>query len=114
MCQRYHRTLGVSNTSIAYEAISWVDIRAARAVVCGMVAPTPQPTNDDILSLREVSTILRVHPMTTYKLVRCGVLPMRKIGAQWRIRRRVLLDWVDQGGMRSSSLRHESTTVLAR
>ena len=56
--------------------------------VGGMYDPT------DVLTLRETSTYLKLHPMTTYKLVRTRKIPMRKIGGQWRIRFDTLSSWL--------------------
>jgi excisionase family DNA binding protein len=40
------------------------------------------------LSLREAADLLGVHYMTAYRYVRTGRLPARKMGGEWRIRRR--------------------------
>ena len=41
----------------------------------------------DDLSLHEVAEILDVHYMTVYRYVRLGILPARREGRSWRIRR---------------------------
>jgi excisionase family DNA binding protein len=37
-----------------------------------------------VLTVRDLSTYLRVHPSTVYRLLRTGQLPAFKVGSDWR------------------------------
>jgi excisionase family DNA binding protein len=37
-----------------------------------------------VLTVRELSNYLRVHPSTVYRLLRTGQLPAFKVGSDWR------------------------------
>ena len=45
----------------------------------------------EILTLKEAARLLRVHPMTLYKLVRRQQVPATKLGGQWRFSHTLLL-----------------------
>ncbi|MCP3861181.1 MAG: helix-turn-helix domain-containing protein, partial [Phycisphaeraceae bacterium] len=49
---------------------------------------------EEALSLHEVAEILDVHYMTAYRYVRLGILPARREGRSWRIRRDDLDDYM--------------------
>lgn len=53
---------------------------------------------DEVLTLEEVATLLKVSETTVYQLTRSGVLPARKVGREWRFLRRRLLEWLAQPG----------------
>lgn len=55
-----------------------------------------QGYKDDIMTLREVAQYLGLHVMTVYKLTREGRVPAAKIGGQWRFKRNVLNDWLEE------------------
>jgi excisionase family DNA binding protein len=46
-----------------------------------------------VLTLREVSCYLRVHPSTIYKLLRAKRLPAFKIGSDWRFNLEAIDHW---------------------
>jgi excisionase family DNA binding protein len=48
----------------------------------------------EILTLKEVSEILRVHPKTVYKLVRENKIPGFRISGDLRFRRDQIVRWV--------------------
>ena len=50
---------------------------------------------EQIMTLREVAHYLGLHVMTVYKLTREGRVPAAKIGGQWRFKRDVLDDWLE-------------------
>ncbi|MBI2094150.1 MAG: helix-turn-helix domain-containing protein [Candidatus Omnitrophica bacterium] len=52
--------------------------------------------NGQIMTLREVAQYLGLHVMTVYKLTREGRMPAAKIGGQWRFKRDVLNDWLEE------------------
>jgi excisionase family DNA binding protein len=45
------------------------------------IAPTPPPT---LLTVREVSEYLRVHPTTVYRLLHLKRIPGFRVGSDWR------------------------------
>ncbi len=50
-------------------------------------------THAPVLTLREVSRYLHVHPSTIYKLLRNGRLPAFKIGSDWRFNVEAIDRW---------------------
>jgi excisionase family DNA binding protein len=52
----------------------------------------------EFMTLAEVAILLRIGERTAYDLARNRRIPAAKVGNQWRIRRRDLDAWVDQGG----------------
>lgn len=51
-------------------------------------------TYPDVLNLREAASLLRIHPMTLYKLVRKHAIPCRKVGGTWRLNRQEVMAWL--------------------
>jgi excisionase family DNA binding protein len=50
---------------------------------------------DEILTLEEVAKYLKLQPQTVYKWAQDGTIPGAKLGKEWRFRRRILDEWVD-------------------
>ena len=48
----------------------------------------------EILTLKEAARLLRVHPMTLYKLARRQQVPATKLGGQWRFSHTALLQFI--------------------
>ena len=48
------------------------------------------PSDDEILTVKELCDLLRLHPTTVYKLVRQGKIPRFRVGNEWRFRRGVI------------------------
>jgi excisionase family DNA binding protein len=46
-----------------------------------------------VMTLRETSSYLRVHPSTIYKLLRNGELPGFRIGSDWRFNAEEIDRW---------------------
>ena len=46
-----------------------------------------------LMTVKEVSAYLRVHPSTIYKLLRRGELPGHRIGTDWRFNTEVIDRW---------------------
>jgi excisionase family DNA binding protein len=59
-----------------------------------------------LLTIDEVSGLLRVRRARAYQLLRSGLLPVVRIGRQIRVEEDALRDWVDRGG-RALEPRHE-------
>jgi excisionase family DNA binding protein len=60
------------------------------------MAPQTMADNHNILTVKEICEILRIHPSTVYKLIRQGKIPGFRIGSEWRFRKDVIMRWMDQ------------------
>ena len=47
--------------------------------------------DEEILTIREVADLLKLHPKTVNKLANSGKLPGYRIGRQWRFRKSEVL-----------------------
>ena len=61
--------------------------------------------DDDILTVKEISNLLRLHPATVYKLVKQGKIPSFRIGSEWRFRKDVIMRWMAQRSMEAQQVR---------
>ena len=61
--------------------------------------------DDDILTVKEICELLRVHQGTVYKLVKQGKIPSFRIGADWRFRRDVVERWMVEQSMGAQQAR---------
>ena len=52
-------------------------------------------SEDDILTLPEVASLLKVAEKTVYGLAQKGDLPAFKVGGQWRFRRTAIDSWIE-------------------
>ena len=51
---------------------------------------------NDVLTIEELTTYLKIPKSTLYKLVREGKIPSQKIGRHWRFRKKTIDDWLDE------------------
>lgn len=51
---------------------------------------------NDVLTLGEAAAILRVHPVTLRKRAAAWGVPHKRLGAEWRFSRKVLINWIQQ------------------
>ena len=51
----------------------------------------------NLLTIREVANILRVHPRTVYRLVQESALAAIRVGTQWRVPENALHDYIASG-----------------
>ncbi len=51
---------------------------------------------EEILTIREVASYLKVTERTLYRLVQDGKLPAFKVGNSWRFRREDLERWISE------------------
>jgi excisionase family DNA binding protein len=58
-------------------------------------AKTPQPARR-LMTVREVSAYLRVHPGTLYRLVRSGRIPAFRISGDWRFNVEAIDRWTSE------------------
>ena len=52
-------------------------------------------TENEIMTLEEVAKYLKLQPQTVYKWAQEGQIPAAKLGKEWRFRRSILDEWVD-------------------
>ena len=52
-----------------------------------------------VLTIGEVAELLRVHPMTVYRLLKRGDIPGFKIGGNWRVSVNALDRWMSESGL---------------
>lgn len=52
--------------------------------------------NDQVLTLEELATYLKIPKSTLYKLVQEGRIPGQKLGKQWRFAKKAIDQWLEQ------------------
>jgi excisionase family DNA binding protein len=61
--------------------------------------------DQDILTVKELCELLRLHPATLYKLVKQGKIPSFRIGTKLRFRKDVIMRWIAQRSMEAQQVR---------
>ncbi|MDD4953110.1 MAG: helix-turn-helix domain-containing protein [Desulfovibrionaceae bacterium] len=59
------------------------------------------PKTPALYTVREVAEALRVHSRTAYRLITQGDIKAIKIGSQWRVPERALMDYIESGWRKS-------------
>ena len=62
----------------------------------------------DVLTIKEAANYLNISSSTIYRLVEKGKIPASRVGGSWRLRRKLLDDWLDSG----SYLKQRSVLVV--
>jgi excisionase family DNA binding protein len=57
----------------------------------------PSNTSSDVLTVKELAAMLRVHPVTVRLQAAAGKIPGRQIGNRWRFSRAVIAAWMSEG-----------------
>ena len=57
----------------------------------------------NLLTVREVADVLRVHQRTAYRLITGGNIKAIKIGSQWRVSEGALMEFIEKGWKESAS-----------
>jgi excisionase family DNA binding protein len=65
----------------------------------------PMAGDSEVLTVKEVCELLRVHPSTVYKLLRQGKLPSFRVGSEWRFRKDLVMSWMAQRSMEAQQMR---------
>jgi len=65
----------------------------------------PMAGDSEVLTVKEVCVLLRVHPSTVYKMVRHGKIPSFRIGTEWRFRKDLIMRWMAQRSMEAQRVR---------
>jgi excisionase family DNA binding protein len=68
------------------------------------IVAEPKYTMPRVMTVRELSAYLRVHPSTIYKLLRRGELPGFRIGTDWRFNAEVIDRWCLERNMRPGEM----------
>jgi excisionase family DNA binding protein len=55
-----------------------------------------------VMTVKDLSEYLRVHPSTVYKLLRRGELPAFRIGSDWRFNTEVIDRWCLERNLKAS------------
>ena len=50
---------------------------------------------DEVMTVEEVARHLKLKPQTVYKWAQEGQIPGAKLGKEWRFRRRIIDEWID-------------------
>lgn len=53
-------------------------------------------TDDEIMTLEEVATYLKLKPQTIYTWAQERKIPAAKIGKEWRFKRSIIDRWINQ------------------
>lgn len=61
-----------------------------------------------MLTAKEVAEVLRTGLLTVYKLIKEGKIPAYKIGRQWRVKRKDLIQYIEA---QRASVSKEKTTL---
>jgi excisionase family DNA binding protein len=61
--------------------------------------------DQDLLTVKEISDLLRLHPNTVYKLVRQGKIPSFRIGTELRFGKDAIMHWMTQGSTETQQVR---------
>jgi excisionase family DNA binding protein len=54
----------------------------------------PTAIDHEILTVKEVSELLKIHQGTVYKMANEGRIPTFKIGSYWRFRKDQIVHWI--------------------
>jgi excisionase family DNA binding protein len=60
----------------------------------------------DVLTIKEVSDLLKIGEKTAYTMVKAGELPGFKVRGQWRFRRADIETWIEDQLKRATVDRH--------
>jgi excisionase family DNA binding protein len=71
----------------------------------------PMESGHEILTMKDICDLLRVHPSTVYKMVRQGKIPSFRIGSDWRFRRDRIVRWMADQSMVSEETKREDEEV---
>jgi excisionase family DNA binding protein len=48
----------------------------------------------EILTVKEISELLKIHQTTVYRLTKEGRIPAFRIGSEWRFRKDQIVHWI--------------------
>jgi len=62
----------------------------------------PTAIDHKILTVKEVSELLKIHEGTVYKMVREGKIPAFEIGSDWRSQKDSIAHWIAKQTIRAA------------
>jgi excisionase family DNA binding protein len=54
----------------------------------------PMKSNHEVLTVKEVGELLKIHESTVYKMIREGRIPAFSIGSDWRFVKDQIVHWL--------------------
>jgi len=57
-------------------------------------------SNDEILTIKELATYLKIAEKTAYRYVSEGIIPGFKVGGSWRFRKSEIDSWITEQGQK--------------
>ena len=63
---------------------------------------------DEVLTIEELASYLKVPKSTLYKLVREGKVPCQKIGRHWRFRKAAIDNWLEESRNEGPGIRNSN------
>ncbi|MBL7201984.1 MAG: helix-turn-helix domain-containing protein [Anaerolineae bacterium] len=52
-----------------------------------------------MMTIDQVAKYLNLHPLTVRRLARDGKIPAFKVGRQWRVKRELLDQWIEENSL---------------
>ena len=65
----------------------------AVAIVKGRIVVMAVTTSSGVMTVKDLSEYLKVHPSTVYRQLKRGELPAFKVGSDWRFNIESIDDW---------------------
>ena len=66
---------------------------------------------DEVLTMKEVATLLKIGEKTAYTMAQRGDLPGFKVGGQWRFKRADLDRWIERQKAETSGKNEDRSDV---
>jgi excisionase family DNA binding protein len=70
---------------------------------CDNMDNTDSSKPPTLMTLQEVADYLKVHQRTVYRLITAGGIKAIKIGSQWRVPEKALVEFIESGWKNSAS-----------
>lgn len=64
--------------------------------------------NEEIMTVKELSSYLKINEKTIYKLAKLGKLPGIKIGGMWRFKKETVDNWINNAGKISYGVKNDT------
>jgi excisionase family DNA binding protein len=74
-------------------------------------------SGDEVLSMKVICDLLRVHPHTLYKMIKKGKMPSFRIGTDWRFYKGQIVRWMAENRLSpwtDPAPRSEPPTLITR
>lgn len=64
--------------------------------------------NTEIMTIKDLSSYLKINEKTIYKLAKLGKLPGVKIGGMWRFKKEAIDNWMMDAGKQIMEVKNDS------